>query len=142
MLSSPRCLEALPPRSISTATQRRGYSRKPARAERSCPVWNRNFPSARKLSELDQGNAAVGTASQIDQRPAGLERPRDDFIRRLHVIGKPERRSGSGRCLLPDFLCEDRCAMSTLGESDAAGETGDACAYDCYLMLHPNIYVQ
>jgi hypothetical protein len=90
------------------------------------------------LAELDDGNAALCTTSKIDKRPEGLERPWDDFVRGLDIVGEPKRSGGSRRCLLPDFFGEDRCAMSTLGENDAAGETGDAGTDDCYSMLHWN----
>ena len=69
------------------------FARDDTRPERNRPIWNLKFSNARKLAQLDHGNAALGITSKIDKRLVGLERPGNGFVRRLHIVREPERPS-------------------------------------------------
>jgi len=84
-------------------------------------MWDLDFFGPGKLAQLNHGDAACGKATEIGKRIKGFERPGDDFLQRLGVVGKPNRRSRTGRRLLPDFFREDRGAVPVLGENDATG---------------------
>ena len=66
----------------------------------------------------------------------GLECPRNDFLERLGVVGKLNRRCRSRRGLLSDVFRENRCAVPALREGDATGQTRHARADDCDRSTH------
>ena len=75
-------------------------------------------------------------ASQIGKYSKGLERPGNDFVERLGIVRKPNRRSRAGCRLLSGFFREDRCAVPVLRENYAAGQTRHACADYCDRFRH------
>jgi hypothetical protein len=52
------------------------------------------------------------------------------------MVRKPNRRSHTGGCLLPDVLGIDRCAETTLGKNDTARKARDAGANNCDSFCH------
>ena len=89
-----------------------------------CPIGNLNLAGAAILAELDHRDAAARIFAKIDKHFVGHERPRNHFVHRFGVVGKPERTGGAGSCLLADLLGKDRGVKSALGEKNAASQTG------------------
>src|SRR5439155_24070520 len=89
-----------------------------------------NFASAAILAELNHRNAAARIFGKIDQHFVSRERPRDYFGDGLGVVGNPQRARGAGSRLLADLFSKNRGTKSALGENNAAGQSGNACATD------------
>ena len=101
------------------------------RAQRNRPIWNFNFTGAQKLPRFDDRDTALGKASEIEEHLVGFERQWDHSFGWLDMVGKPNRRSHAGGCLLPDFLREDRSAVTALGKNDTTRKARYARADNC-----------
>jgi len=106
------------------------------RTEPDGPIWDLNFFGSGKLAQLDHRDTAFRNASKIDKQIKGSERPGDDLVWWLGVVREPNRCGDAGCGLLPDFFCEDGCAVAALGKNDATGQTRHACANDCDCSIH------
>ena len=104
--------------------------------KRNRPLWNFNFAGTRKLARFDNRDPASGKASKIEEHSVGFERPWDDSAGWLNVVGKPNRRSGTGGCSPAHFFCENRSAIAALGENDATREARHARADNCGVSIH------
>ena len=80
--------------------------------------------------ELDYRDAAARISAKIDKHFVSRKRPRDHFVRRLGVVGKPKRSRCAGSGLLANLFGKDRGAKSALGKKNAAGQSGNAAAHD------------
>ena len=100
------------------------------------PIWNFNFTGAQKLPRFDDRDTALGKASEIEEHLVGFERQWDHSFGWLDMVGKPNRRSHAGGCLLPDVLREDRSAVTALGKNDTTRKARYARADNCDSLRH------
>ena len=105
------------------------------RAKRNRPIWNFNFTGAQKLPRFDDRDTALGKAGEIEEHLVGFERQWDHSFGWLDMVGKPNRRSHAGGCLLPDVLREDRRAVTVLGKNHTTRKSRHARANDCDVSL-------
>ena len=106
------------------------------RAKRNRPIWNFNFTGAQKLPRFDDRDTALGKPNKIEEHLVGFERQWDHFLGWLNMVGKPNRRSYAGGCLLPGFLRQDRSAIAVLSEHYAARQARHTRADNCDVSLH------
>ena len=121
---------------VPNGPQAHCYRRKRLRAKWNGPFWNFNFTGAQKLPRFDDRDTALGKASEIEEHLVGFERQWDHSFGRLDMVGKPNRRSHAGGCLLPDVLREDRSAVTALDKNDTTRKARHTRADNCDVSIH------
>ncbi len=107
------------------------FARDDRSAKRNRPIRNFNFTGAQKLPRFDDRDTALGKPNKVEEHLVGFERQWDHSLGWLNMVGKPNRRSYAGGCLLPGFLRQDRSAIAVLSKHYAARQARHARADNC-----------